>query len=303
MLCHRHARTEIDRQRFLTRISHRSEPVIAMQTRPTAAPRGTVTMRTLYNDLSQSYFLYWPERAIAAAPVLVTVHGISRNALEQITAFTELAERCGAVLMAPLFKKSDFRDYQRLGRWGRRADHMLDHILAEVRRLTAAHTEQVHLFGYSGGAQFVHRYAMAYPGRVKSAAVAAAGWYTFPDPTQNYPYGIRPTTESLDLGFEPERFLQVSMHVWVGECDILRDASLRQSKRVDQQQGLNRVERARCWVDAMRVAAQHANLDTPYSMTLLPDSNHSFRRCIKRGQLAKRVFAALFDSENSSDTF
>ena len=87
------------------------------------------------------------------------------------------------------------------------------------------------------------------------------------------------------------------MHVWVGERDTGRDAALRQSKRVDRQQGVNRVVRAQRWVAAMRVAAQHARLDTLYSMTLLPRSDHSFRRCVKRGKLAKRVFATLFELE------
>ena len=257
-------------------------------------PRGTVVMRHLLADPEQIYFLYWPERACVAAPALVTVHGISRNALEQIAAFAAFAEWFGVVLVAPLFTQSRFQDYQRLGRRGRRADRTLDDILVEVRRLTAAHTEQIHVFGYSGGAQFVHRYAMAYPERVKAAGVAAAGWYTFPDPALRYPYGIRSTAKSLDLCFEPLQFLRVPMHVWVGERDLTRDAALRQSKRVDHQQGSNRIERARRWVAAMQMAAQRANLETPYSMTLLPRSNHSFKLCVKRGQLAQRVFDALF---------
>ena len=289
--------TSVDRQPLWKRIHHQREPVNALPARGSSLPRGAVIMRALHADPLQPYFLYWPKGARAAAPVLVTVHGISRNAGEQITAFAELAEHYGVVLVAPLFTAPRFRGYQRLRGRGQRADRKLEAILAEVRRLTAAHTERVALFGYSGGAQFVHRYAMAYPNRVKSAGVAAAGWYTFPDPKRDYPYGIRSTPASSDLSFEPTRFLRVPMHVWVGERDIERDAALRQSKRVDRQQGGNRVERAQRWVDAMRDAAQQTGLDTPYSMTLLPRSDHSFRRCVKRGKLAERVFATLFEVE------
>ncbi len=144
---------------------------------------------------------------------------------------------------------------------------------------------------------------MAYPNRVKTAGVAAAGWYTFPDPALNFPYGIRPTSNSSDLRFEPSQFLRVPMHVWVGERDITRDAALRQSKRVDQQQGMNRVERAQRWVAAMQLAATHAKVETSYSMTLLPRSNHSFRRCVKRGQLTQRVFNTLFEADKTDDGF
>lgn len=287
----------VDGQCLQDRSNVQRQPVIAPpMSPPVPEPRGDVVMRVLDGDPELIYWLYWPKRAGMAAPVLVTVHGISRNGFEQISAFTELADRYGVVLVAPLFTEARFPDYQRLGRRGRgrRADHALADILAEVGRLTESNTDCVHLFGYSGGAQFAHRYAMAYPDRIRAAAAAAAGWYTFPDPTRVYPYGIRSTTDSLAVGFDPARFLQVPMHVWVGERDVKCDAALRQTKRVNDQQGVNRVERAQRWVDAMRTAAKRMNLETSYSMTLLPRSNHSFQRCAKRGQLAKQVFAAFF---------
>jgi pimeloyl-ACP methyl ester carboxylesterase len=103
--------------------------------------------------------------------------------------FASFAERYGVVLVAPLFPKDRFGDYQRLGRNGRgeRADQALNRILTEVGFLTGANIDKLYMFGYSGGGQFVHRYAMAYPQRTARIVVAAAGWYTFPDSAVNYP--------------------------------------------------------------------------------------------------------------------
>ena len=252
--------------------------------------------RVLASDADQRYLLYVPKSANAYAPVLVTVHGISRNAREHVQAFVSLAERDGVVVVAPFFSERRYRDYQRLGRrgHGRRADKMLGRILTDVGQLTAANTGRVLLFGYSGGAQFAHRYTMLYPERIASTVIAAAGWYTFPDQTLDYPYGIGSVSELPGLAFEPDRFLRVPMSVLVGEHDVERDPGLRNSRRVDRQQGRTRVERGERWVKAMRLAARKRGFNTPYVFELLPDSDHLFDASVVFGQLADRVFVRLF---------
>jgi pimeloyl-ACP methyl ester carboxylesterase len=163
-----------------------------------------------------------------------------------------------------------------------------------VGRLTGARTDKLYLFGYSGGAQFAHRYTMAYPERVASIVIGAAGWYTFPDPARTYPRGIRPSRALPDLRLDPQKFLKVPACVLVGERDITRDPQLRQNRRLDRQQGSTRVERGERWVAAMRRAAQAQGLGTRYQFELLPRSNHSFERSVRRGKMAGRVFRFLF---------
>ena len=60
-------------------------------------------------------FAFIPDNVVADR-VLVCVHGVSRNALEQIQLLRPYAERFGFALIAPLFEPNVFRDYQRLGR-------------------------------------------------------------------------------------------------------------------------------------------------------------------------------------------
>jgi pimeloyl-ACP methyl ester carboxylesterase len=265
--------------------------------------RGKVIKRKLAQNPRQEYFLYLPGSLEKDAKVLVTVHGISRNAEEQAQSFKKLANRYGVVLVAPLFPRSRFSDYQTLGAagTGEKPDSILEHILAEVGSLTKADVNRVYLFGYSGGAQFVHRYTMAYPDRVAGTAVAAAGWYTFPDFKARFPRGLK-LRQGGTFQFVPEEFLRVPMVVLVGERDLGRGPVLKRSRRLDMQQGLTRVERGYRWTEAMRSAAAQRELQTTYRFQLLPRSAHSFSDSMKRGKMGNHVFTFLFGPPPAKET-
>lgn len=261
-------------------------------------PAGTVVTRKLIDDPKQEYFLYVPRKGCKGISVFITVHGVKRMAKEHAGEFAPFAERYGVVLVAPLFPKGRFCDYQRLGRNGKsvRADLVMNRIIEEVGFLTGADTDALFMFGYSGGGQFVHRYAMAYPQKPKRIVVAAPGWYTFPDYTANYPLGIKKVQGLGNVTFDPARFLSIPACVMVGERDVHRDAELNKSKRVDRQQGFNRLERGKAWARAMENAARARSLDTEFDFQVLPGCNHSFLKCMHRSQMGERVFTFLFGS-------
>lgn len=260
---------------------------------------GVVSRRTLPDDPSQRYFIYVPHRGGDKAPIFITVHGISRNAREHAERFAHLAERYGAVLIAPHFLKDRFPDYQRLGRTGKgeRADTVLDRIVADVGRLTGARTDKLYLFGYSGGAQFVHRYTFAYPERVAGLVLGAPGWYTFPDSELKYPRGIRPSRHLPGVVFDPARFLAIPTCVLVGERDVRQDKALNKATAIEQQQGTTRMERAEHWIAAMTRAAQAQGFKTSYTFHPLPRSRHSFTQSMVRGGMGERVFDCLFGEQ------
>ena len=263
-------------------------------------PRGRVLLRALRSDPTQEYLAYVPCSAPRNAPVLVSVHGVSRNAHEQAVVFSELCERYGVVLVTPIFTVEQHRDYQRLGRRGRgaRVDHLLHRHLAELASLTGADATQVLLFGFSAGAQFAHRYLMAHPHRVARAVVVASGWYTFPDPAQRYPYGIRPNGSLEGVVFDAERFLRVPVQVLVGSRD-LGSTNLKHGERVDAQQGSSRLERARRWVSAMRSAAVAHGLPPAVTLSEVPGIDHSFTAFSARGALVERVGRFLLQGSSA----
>ncbi len=257
---------------------------------------GTVVKRNLVLEPKQEYFLYVPRNVCIGAPVFIAVHGVARMAKEHAQEFAPFAERYGVVLIAPLFSKEYFCDYQRLGRKekGERADLSFQGIIKEVGLLTGANTDRLYMFGYSGGGQFVHRYAMAYPQNVARIVVAAAGWYTFPDSDINYPRGIKKAKGLRHITFSSSRFLSIPACVLVGERDKHRDVELNKSERIDNQQGFNRLERGKAWIQAMADAARTIDLDTEYEFKVLPSCNHSFLKCMHRGRMGEHVVNFLF---------
>ena len=250
----------------------------------------------LSSNKALHYFLFVPSQGAKNASVMVTVHGISRNARKHARRFARHAERHGVVVVAPLFDVQHYPGYQRLGISGERADLALNQILTEVAERTQANTQKLYMFGYSGGAQFVHRYAMAYPNRVAAIAVGAAGWYTLPDPSQRFPHGTAPHHKLPDLSFDASQFLRIPTYTLVGALDTLRDDALRQTPRLDQQQGHTRFERGERWVKIMKQASRKYGLNTEFRFISLPKADHSFTRSIKAGGMAERVFACLFGS-------
>lgn len=258
-------------------------------------PRGRILSRVQRADPVLEYLIYVPRSVARGAPVFISVHGFSRNASEHARNFAPFCEALGVVLLVPVFARHSYEDYQRLGRRGRgkRADIALNQCLQEVRLLTGADVYQIYLFGYSGGAQFAHRYLMAHPHRVTRAVIAAAGWYTFPDHQRRFPHGIGLTCLLPGVDFNPTRFLHVPVHVIVGANDV-GSANLRGTESTNEQQGKTRVDRARNWVAAMQAAAKKHGINPTVSFTEVPEMDHSFTRFCERSELIQRVLSLLF---------
>jgi poly(3-hydroxybutyrate) depolymerase len=267
------------------------------------APQGhkRLQRRVLLADPSQEYFVHAPSSCRDGAPIVVAIHGQSRNADQQARLLAAHSEARGAILVAPLFSAEQHPDYQRLGRIGRgkRADIALNLIVAEVAAITGASAERFCIFGFSGGAQFAHRYTMANPHRVAGAVIASAGWYTFPDQAKRYPYGLRMNRRHPGIRFDAEEFLQIPMTVIVGKDDDSQ-VGLRRTSRIDREQGTTRVERARRWVAAMQAAAAAHKLESKVSYEEVENCDHSLRRSILRGGLGDKAFQALLGAPPSS---
>lgn len=240
-----------------------------------------------------SYYLYRPRGHVDCGRILVSVHGVSRNAREHVDAFRAFADRYGVMLLAPVFSADAFRDYQRLGRAGigPRADLALIRVLNELTVSLGIDTSRVDLFGFSGGAQFAHRFAYAHGQRLRRLVLGAAGWYTMPDPAVGYPYGTR-SAKGLDgARLNPVAFARLPTLVLVGGMDDREDDDeLNRRRIVCDMQGLHRVERARRWADAMNKLARRTGRAGCVDLRVLPGVGHSFVEAVRTGRLGELVF-------------
>ena len=242
----------------------------------------------------REYYSYIPETAGPDSPVMVLIHGITRRAAEQVFRFRDEADRTGAVLAAPHFSKVIYGQYQQVvDRRGVRADLALIDIIGDVANAVGGHPGKVHLFGFSGGAQFAHRFALLHPDRVASMTLASAGWYTMPDEAQPYPYGVG-THPVAGETFDLKAFLAIERHLFVGSEDRFQDDALRRSDRIDRAQGTNRLERATRWKAAMDEVCGKYGVPLPRSsFEVLKGVGHSFAGSAGRRSLPSRVMRKL----------
>ncbi len=104
------------------------------------------------------------------------------------------------------------------------------------------------------------------------------------------------TTVLSRVSFNPDEFLNVPMHVLVGDHDVKRSNSLNRSARVDARQGRTRLVRAQNWVAAMNVAAAAYLKDSNVTIGILPGGIHSFTQNMRDAGMGQRVVEFFFGS-------
>ncbi len=252
-----------------------------------AALPGRLINRPSESGNRAGYCLFVPGELDPALPPLVSVHGISRNAEEHARAFAVVAARQRRLLIAPHFDELRFDGFQRLARG---TEEAIENLWCDVEGFVGFSLGPVDMIGFSGGAQFAHRYAMLNPQRVNSLILVAAGWYTFPSERERFPYGIkREGRRGRRCSENLLRFLEIPTLVLVGAEDNQRDSSLRRKPDIDMKQGINRIERACRWTCAFLQAATRADVSPTVQFSMLSDCGHAFDDCVEKGGLVELV--------------
>ncbi len=198
--------------------------------------------------------------------LLVAVHGWNRGVDNHYKLLQPVADALKAYLITPLFDETTFADYQRLGRRGKgqRADLALLSLLAEVKN--RFNTTRCFLHGFSGGAQFAHRFLFAHPSAVSAVAITSAGWFTCLDRQRKFPFGLRVAGQLPGVRIKIDALLRVPTLTVVGEQDTLRDSSLRTTPVLDRRQGSTRVERALTWSSELAAAAAEVGIENRHHL-------------------------------------
>lgn len=262
---------------------------------PAALPRRRLLRVDAPGTPKIRFLLRLPENP-RADRVLIAVHGISREPDVMIRWLAPQADEHGYTLVAPEFDAHAFNDFQRLGRTGRgqRADLTLLNIMARTRGLLGDDTSPApHLVGFSGGAQFGHRFIYAHPGHVASATLVSAGWYTPPRSRRRFPAGLGACEELPDLHFDGDALARTPTLVIVGTRDTEVDRSVRSTSRLNRQQGRHRLARARWFHLRLLRHADSISGAAPHRFEELPRTGHDFAEAVREGGLAERLFEFL----------
>lgn len=226
----------------------------------------------------------WP----GVRDVMVGVHGISRHVDLVGKTLLPIARKLRWCLVLPDFDKRHFKRYQLLLADGKqsRSDLALNRWLLQ---LWPSAVLRLHLFGFSGGAQFCHRYAIIHRERVASQVLVSAGWYLFPSLKSRYPYGLGGWPRELPERVAINDYTQLPTLVFVGDQDTTRDRSLRQGAVLDCEQGMNRYERARRWMHSWQQLAP----SNVWQLNVLRGVGHDLSACAQKTRMLEIVMDFL----------
>ncbi len=264
-------------------------------------PGGPGRVECPNGDEPITLFTYKPP-TYRAGPLLVVCHGVGRNAEEYRNFAITMAERFGAIVVAPLFDTRRFPSvrYQRGGlmdqqgqaqppeRWTYAA---IPRIVAHVRALErkAADALPYYLIGHSAGGQFLVRLAAFMPGEPVRIVAANPGSHLLPTRDQDFGYGFGGLPPELSSDEVMRRYLAAPLTFYLGTGDITPEHSF-DASAAGMKQGPNRLERGRACFAAAEKLARERNWAFNWRKVETPGIGHEAAFMFA----AKEVEAALF---------
>jgi poly(3-hydroxybutyrate) depolymerase len=176
-------------------------------------------------DQRFSYCLYAPKSGAAAdRRILVAVHGTERGNQAMRDLFSDLAEALNLIILAPLFpcgidEPHDRDNYKYIEYRGIRFDLILLSMIEEVAARYAVSADQVAMFGFSGGAHFVHRFFYLHPRKLSALSVCAPGSPTLLDSNRPWWVGVADMEERFGCPLDLPALRAVPVHLAVGDAD------------------------------------------------------------------------------------
>lgn len=196
-------------------------------------------------------------------PVLLVFPGQERNADDYLKAWSSKASAKRFMVFVFEFPQSSYSSSE-YNEGGMYIGHVLQNpeewtfsviepVFDKIIRDTGSQAKNYDMWGHSAGAQFVHRFCTFMENiRLNRAVSANAGWYTVPDESIEFPYGIKNTPVSS------ERLSQVfsrQLIIDLGTDDTSRDG-LNTSSGAEAQ-GKNRFERGNFYyAEAERISRE-----------------------------------------------
>jgi hypothetical protein len=187
-----------------------------------------VPSTTCIEDPRFCYTSYIPENYfdLSSIPLIVLIHGSSRNHSTLQIRFEEYAMKNNLALISPLFPRglidcNDPDNYKNLDDGGIRYDEVLFRMLDQVKqRYPKVMTDKVLMHGFSGGGQFGHRFAYLHPERLMGLSCGAPGHITMPDNKIDFPLGTRNLKERFGIALDIEALKKVPLQLIVGAGDV-----------------------------------------------------------------------------------
>jgi len=231
-----------------------------------------------------------PEGDLSTAQILVVIPGAQRDGESYRSDWVPLVEDRNVVVIVPDFESEAYDDTSyNLGNlmdddddarpeeeWSFTAiEALFDQVVSDVR----SEAKQYDMFGHSAGSQFVHRFMeFTTDNRVRTAVAANAGWYTFPDDSEDFPYGLDESPlreEDMGSAFASD------LVVLLGADDIDPDDDKLRHDDGSDAQGANRLERGVNFYLKARDTAEDQSLPFRWQLRVVPGIGHDHTEMAK----------------------
>ncbi len=228
---------------------------------------------------------YIPEDGnITTCPIIFVFQGNDRDYTYLMDTWGKDAKDKHYMVFIPQFNMKDYplHLYQEVGVMDKKhtvltpknktTASMVDRIFEYIKGHTSTLRNDFQIYGHSAGGQFVQRFMLFHDSPyVSRAVIGSPGWYTFPDKSTNFPYGIKdiPYIDSTTL----KCYLNKDIVIQTATLDTVREWFLRKTPEADAQ-GRNRLERGkRFYSYCQKYAAQH-NWPFRWRMQTVVNVNH-----------------------------
>ncbi|HEY3168049.1 MAG TPA: hypothetical protein VGK57_12510 [Candidatus Binatia bacterium] len=240
------------------------------------------------NNERLTVWTYLPKEFAANGPILFVMHGVRRDGKRYRNEWMTHAEREKALLLVPGFSVEGFPGGRNYAAPKPNVDSghsddlppsaflVIERIFDHVLSTTRLETNEYLLYGHSAGAQFVHRFMLFNPrARVKIAVAANAGWYTMPDFTIAFPYGLQ-KSGLFESGLREA--LGRKLIILLGEKDTDPRHPLLNRSASAMRQGMHRLERGQNFHRAGARAAEGLNAPFHWQIATVPEADHDNAR-------------------------
>jgi hypothetical protein len=223
----------------------------------------------------------------ATAEIIIVMHGRGRDGQEYLADWEPLVTDRNVLVLVPEFSEDLYPDSEAYnvgntidadGQLQPREEwtfHVIEALFDSVVGELGSQAQDYALFGHSAGAQFVHRFIELVPQhRARIAVAANAGWYTVPDDSVPFPYGLEgaPVHEA-DLG----PAFASDLVVLLGGDDVDPDDDSLHRDDLSDAQGRHRLERGLHFYLRSQQVAHRESLPFRWRLQVVPGLAHSHR--------------------------
>jgi len=236
-------------------------------------------------------FYHIPNGDITSMPILFSFHGANRNGDDYRDYWINMANANNFMVFAPEFSTANYpglgdnylmanifddgdnpspSTFNNPDEW---TFSVIDPIFNQIKADINGSQQAYNAWGHSGGAQFLHRFLMYIPNSLLDVAVCSnAGWYTVPENSVSFPYGIQNgqlPNNNLISAFSKK----LIVHLGQNDNDP-NSPGLRHNAVVDNQQGLHRLERGQYFFNTSQTEAQNQSATFNWEKHEVPNVGH-----------------------------